>query len=157
MEEKEYKEYIKDLVILAEEDDADALHSLWNLLDKGCCINNTSEWEYRWYLVLATKYSDSQAMMYLYELYMNGIYVDKNEEEAIKWLTKASECFDTCALREIINYYFSIKNYGGVIIKYQILLDYYLHECTFESALENSFYEINEECIEYIKNNYKGF
>ena len=99
-----YDNLLKQKVLLAENGDEDALHWLWLQLDKGIDIYNSSEWEYRWYYVMATKYKDTQAMMALYEMYLNGIYVNKDKEEAIKWLNNAANLGDTAALKEKINY-----------------------------------------------------
>lgn len=143
---------LKELVILAEQDDEDALYELEYLLnDHNYDIDDTYEWEYRWYLVLATKCEDSEAMMCLYELYMKGIYVKKDEKEALKWLKRATNYDYTVALKEIINYYFNIKNYEEVIKNYERLTNIYFNDST-----KNSFSEMDDECIEYIMNNYNG-
>ena len=116
MDDEYNYEIFKQDVILAERGDEAALHWLWLRLDR-IDIDSTSEWEYRWYYVMATNpnYCDTYAMLALYELYMKGIYVDKDEVEALKWMNRAADLGDTIALKERMNYNFNHNNLDKIL------------------------------------------
>ena len=157
MSDEDYYELFKQDVILAEGGDEAALHWLWLKLDNGIDIDSTSEWEYRWYYVMATNpnYCDTQAMMALYELYMEGIYVNKDEVEALKWLNKAVDLGDACALSERIYYNFKHNNLDKILNDYKLLLENYLKtEKSIELAIEHSFFDFDDELIDYLRQGY---
>lgn len=154
MENNNSYNLLKQKVLLAENGDKEALHWLWLQLDKGIDIYNSREFEYRWYYVMATKYKDTQAMMALYEMYLNGIYVNKDKEEALKWLNNAASLKDTAALKEKINYDYSHNYLDSIIVNFDSLLRIYLDELSIEEAIDNIFDEMKEDCVDYIKRNY---
>ena len=157
MDDEYNYEIFKQDVILAERGDEAALHWLWLELDNGIDIDSTSEWEYRWYYVMATNpnYGDTQAMMALYELYKNGIYVNKDEVEALKWMNRAADLGDTIALNERMNYNFNHNNLDKILDDYKLTLEIYLRFIkSIELAIENTFSEFDNESIDYIIQNF---
>ena len=156
MDDEYNYEIFKQDVILAERGDEAALHWLWLRLDR-IDIDSTSEWEYRWYYVMATNpnYCDTYAMLALYELYMKGIYVDKDEVEALKWMNRAADLGDTIALKERMNYNFNHNNLDKILDDYKLTLEIYLRFIkSIELAIENTFSEFDDELIDYIIKNF---
>ena len=143
----------KELVILAEEGNEAAIKELWLRLDQGVDICNTTEWDYRWYLVVAEKYQATEAMLALYWIYKLGIYVERDYDTASYWLNKAVSNNDTEALKILIINEYRNGNYIEVINRYR-QLELMLKEFDdYEEMLDDAFDLFGDELTAWILSN----